>query len=265
MPPNAVLPTWTTMAHRWTPAYPLSRRRIVLGLPLIALAACGDDAPAPSPSPSAAPTSAVDVLSAASARIAGIQTIRFSLDIEGQTFVDSSGTIELLSATGSLVRPASVDTEFKVKVLRGLTFSVRMIVLGAERWTTDLVTGEWGPAPVEFDYDPGVIFDTADGIGPILSSVTGAVLGEDETIGDRPCRRVDAQIEESIIRRLTGGTMQGTPVAVQLWVDRESTDLRRVILREPSAPDGRAPAAWTLDFSDHGEPITIDRPVVDAG
>ena len=250
------------MAHRWTPADPLSRR-LVLGLPVIALAACGDDTSAPTPS--AAPSSAVDLLAAASARIAGIQTIRFSLEIEGQTFVDSSGTIELLSATGALVRPASVDTEFKVKVLRGLTFSVRMIVLGAERWTTDLVTGEWGPAPVEFDYDPGVIFDTADGIGPILSSVTGAVLGEDATIGDRACRRVDAQVEESIIRRLTGGTMQGTPVAVQLWVDRESTDLRRVILREPTAPGGRTPAAWTLDFTDHGEPITIDRPAVDAG
>ncbi len=207
----------------------------------------------------------MDVLVAASARLAGIQTLRFSLGIEGQTYVDSAGTIELLSATGSLVRPNSVDTEFKVKVLRGLTFSVRMIVLGAERWTTDLVTGDWGPAPVEFDYDPGVIFDTADGIGPILSSVTGATLGPDETIADRPCRRVDARVERAIIERLTGGTMRGTPVSVQLWVDRESTDLRRVVLREPPTTDGREPAAWTLDFSDYGQPITIDRPVVDAG
>ena len=250
------------MTRRWSPSDPISRR-LVLGLPLLALASCGDDG-GDTPGPAVPALSAVDVLAAASARLAGIPTVRFSLDIKGQTFVDSAGTIELLSATGALLRPDSVDTEFKVKVLRGLTFSVRMIILGAERWTTDLVTGEWGDAPVEFDYDPTVIFDTADGIGPILSSVTGATLGADATIADRPCYRVDAQVEQSIIRRLTGGTMEGTPVGVELWVDRESTDLRRVILREPDTPDGRTPAAWTLDFTDHGQPLTIDRPVVDA-
>ena len=161
------------MSHRSTRSH-LVTRRLLLGFPMLALAACGGDDAVPTPS--AAPLSAVDLLTDASVRIASIQTVRFSLEIEGQTFVDTAGTIELLSATGSLVRPNSVDTEFKVKVLRGLTFSVRMIVLGAERWTTDLVTGEWGAAPVEFDYDPGIIFDTSDGIGPILSAVTGAAL-----------------------------------------------------------------------------------------
>ena len=251
------------MSRPWFTTH-LMNRRIVLGLPLLALAACGDDG-GDVISSIAPRLSAVDVLAAASARLAGIQTVRFSLGIEGQTFVDSAGTIELLGATGALLRPESVDTEFKVKVLRGLTFTVRMIVLGDERWTTDLVTGEWGEAPVEFDYDPGLIFDTADGIGPILSSVTGATLVADATIADRPCYRVDAQVEQAIIRRLTGGTMEGTPVAVELWVDRESTDLRRAILREPATSDGRTPAAWTLDFTDHGRPLTIDRPVVDAG
>ena len=251
------------MSRRW-PASDRFSRRLLLGLPLLALSACGDEA-GNAPVPTVPPLSAVDVLAAASARLAGIQTVRFSLDIEGQTFVDSAGTIELLSATGALLRPDSVDTQFKVKVLRGLTFTVRMIILGAERWTTDLVTGEWGDAPVEFDYDPTVIFDTADGIGPILSSVTDAALVADAIIAERVCHRVDAQVEQSIIRRLTGGTMEGTPIAVELWVDRGSTDLRRAILREPATSDGRTPAAWTLDFTDHGQPVTIDRPVVDVG
>ena len=253
------------MSLRWTHSQ-LVTRRVLLGLPILALAACGDDGETSrAPEPTTPALSEVEVLRTASARIASIPSVRFALGIEGQTFVDSSGTIELLSATGSLVRPDLVDTEFKVKVLRGLTLSVRMIVLGAERWTTDLVTGRWGPAPVEFDYEPGIIFDTADGIGPILSSVTGAAFGVDAAIGDHLCYRVDAQVEQTIIRRLTGGTMQGTPVAVQLWIDRESFDLRRAILREPSTTDGRVPAVWTLDFTDHGQPITIQRPVVDGG
>lgn len=250
------------MSRLRTPLAPISRR-LLLGLPLLALSACGDDAAAPAPTAPA--LSAEEILRSASARLASIPTVRFSLEIDGQTFVDSAGTIELISATGSLVRPDSVDTEFKVKVLRGLTFSVRMIVLGAERWTTDLVTGEWGPAPTEFDYDPGVIFDTSDGLGPILSTVTGATRGDDATIADRPCYRVDAQVEQAVIKRLTGGTMEGTPVAVEIWIDHDSTDLRRAVLREPPASDGREPASWTLDLSDHGGAITIDRPVVDAG
>lgn len=250
------------MTRRWTSS-PLLSRRLLVGLPILALAACGDEAVAPAPT--SPPLSAAEILSTASARLASIPTVRFSLAIEGQTYVDSAGTIELLSATGMLVRPDAVDTEFKVKVLRGLTFSVRMIVLGEERWTTDLVTGEWGPAPVEFDYDPGVIFDTAEGIGPVLSAVTGATLGPDATIADRPCHRVDAQVEQAVIKRLTGGTMQGTPVAVQLWIDQESTDLRRAVLREPATSDGRTPASWTLDLFDHGQSMTIDRPAVDGG
>ena len=55
--------------------------------------------------------------------------------------------------------------------------------------------------------------------------------------------------------------MTGSPVTVDLWIDRETDDLLRARLAEPPQPDKENPATWTLDLVRHGEEVSIEPPV----
>ncbi|MBA3415352.1 MAG: LppX_LprAFG lipoprotein [Chloroflexia bacterium] len=239
-----------------------SRRRLLATTTLAPLAAlltgCGAD-PAP-PTPTAAPTATPEeLLTRASERLAATPSVGFSLDIAGDTFVDPNQTIRLLSATGDLLRPDSVQTEFQAEVV-GRAITLQLITIGDQTWLTNILTGEWGAAPTEFAYRPDVLFDTQDGIGPVMGRVDNVETLADEEIDGRAAAHLRAAVDESVIGPLTYFTLQGSPVVVDLWIDKETDDLLRAQLTEPPAADKPNPAVWTLDLSDHGEQVTIEPP-----
>jgi hypothetical protein len=222
------------------------------------LGACGGSSP--SSAPTAAPTlTPTEILAAASKRLAETQTIGFTLDIEGDTFVDSAGTIRLLSASGDLERPDRVRTEFKAEVL-GRAVTLQLITIGGETWITNIVDGSWGPAPAEFAYRPDVLFDTQNGLGPVMGRVTDVTLLPDEKIDGTDAWRLSARVPQDVIGPLTYNTIKGSPVTVDLWVDKATNDLLRARLSEPPL-EGKTPAIWTLDLMRHGQDVEIDAPV----
>lgn len=222
------------------------------------LAGCGGAAPGPAPTPSPALTSG-EILAAASKRLAETPTVGFTLDIKGDTFVDSAGTIRLLSASGDLRRPDRVRTEFKAEVL-GRAVTLQLITIGDETWITNIIDGSWGPAPAEFAYRPDVLFDTQDGLGPVMGRVTDVSLLPDEKIDGVDAWRLTAQVPQEVIGPLTYNTIQGSPVTVDLWVDKATNDMLRARLSEPPQ-DGKTPAVWTLDLMRHGKEVEIEPPV----
>ena len=138
---------------------PLSRRRFLTFAGAggaVALAGCGPS----QESPPATPTvSAETVLELASKRLAETPSVHFALDIEGETFVDTARTIRLLGAEGDLQRPDRVRTTFQAEIMdRAIT--LQLITIGEDSWTTNVLTGEWGEAPLEFAYQPDVLFST---------------------------------------------------------------------------------------------------------
>lgn len=214
-----------------------------------------------SPAATPAPPSAVDILSAASARLAATATVRFSLHIDGVTYIDDAKTIQLLEARGGLVRPDKVSTDFKIKVLGGVNVSMKLIIVAKNHWSTDLVTGKWGIAPTEFGYNPSILFDNQGGIGPVMQRVTDPVQLEGGTIRGRSTVHVRGNVEEAAIAPLTSNTMRGSPVTVDLWIDPLTNDLLRARLTEPANTEGRQPAVWTLDLADQGSDLKIDPPI----
>ena len=245
----------------WSPRYSVRRRRSLLLLlallpPLVFVG--GSRALAQEGTPAASPA-AVDLLREASRRLAETATVHFDLDVEGDTFLDGDENIRLLEAEGDLSRPDRVRASFQAQVL-GQNITLQLITVGDQTWTTDLLTGEWQPAPPEFAYRPSVLFDNQEGIGPVMGRVEEAEQLEDEEIDGREAYHVRATVPEETIGPLTYQTMVGSPVTVDLWIDRETYDLLRARLSEPPA-EGKEPATWTLDLSDHGEQVTIEAPV----
>ena len=203
---------------------------------------------------------ATEILAEASKRLAETKSVHFDLEIEGETFIDDNKTIQLLEAEGDLLRPDRVTTKFKAKLLGTATATIELITIGEESWTTNLLTGNWEPAPEEFGYDPSILFDGEEGLGPVMGKVTEANREDDDEIDDRDTYRVKAVVEQSVIEGLTAGTMKGSPVAVELWVDRETNDLLRAKLVEPESEGVENPATWTLDISDHDRDVKIEAP-----
>jgi hypothetical protein len=208
--------------------------------------------PVPTPTPD-------DLLELASRRLAQTPSVHFVLDVEGETFIDSAGTIRLLGAEGDLLRPDRVRTLFQAEVL-GRAISLALVTIGDTSWTTNILTGKWGKAPLEFTYRPDVLFSTQDGIGPVMGRVEGAQRLDDEKIHDRPVYHLRASVAQSVVGPLTYNTIQGSPVTVDLWIDQETHDLLRARMAEPPGAERPQPAVWTLDLSHHGEDVSIEPP-----
>jgi hypothetical protein len=231
---------------------------------LLLIAGCGSSDDDNSRNESAAtPTPEVDattILQDASTRISQTQTMKFTLEISGTTMIDDSRTIQLLGARGSLERPGKVDVQFQVRVLGTQTASIRMISAGGQSWTTDLITGNWGPAPEEFGYDPALLFDTQNGLGPVMGKVTAPELIGSEDIDGRTAWHIHGTVTQAVIGPITAGTMHGDPVSLDLWIDANTSDLLKIQLAEPPDSGNDDPATWTMSLRAHDDPVTIEPP-----
>jgi hypothetical protein len=226
---------------------------------LLLLVACGPpelEVATPTPSPTPTPT---EILKLASKRLGETPTVHFTLDVQGNTFVDTGNTIRLLGAEGDLKRPDRVRTTFQAEVM-GRAISLQLITVGDKSWTTNILTGDWEPAPLEFAYRPDVLFSTQNGIGPVMGRVENVKRLDDEDVDGRPTFHLQATVDQSIVGPITYNTIHGSPVTVDLWIDRETGDLLRARMSEPPGADRPNPAVWTLNLSHHGEDISIEPP-----
>lgn len=201
------------------------------------------------------------VLENASLRLAEIQSLHFTLDIEGETLIDETGAIGLLSAEGELQRPDKVLVEFRISILGAGSVSIRMITIGENSWTTDLITGNWGVAPPEFGYNPSILYDNQDGLGPVMGKLDSATLAGTEKLDGREAWLVTGEVASSTISALTAGTMVGDPVSIELWIDTETYDLLQVRVKEPKSDENDDPAIWTMKLSDFDDEVTIEPPI----
>jgi outer membrane lipoprotein-sorting protein len=210
----------------------------------------------------AAGTEAEVLLRQASDRLAETQTVRFDLEIDGETYIDAAEQIRLVSAQGDLARPDSVDVEFQVELLGAQTVSIRMISIGAESWTTDLLTGEWSPSPEEFGYNPSILFDNQDGLGPVAGRLQDPEIAGEEEIGGRKAVKVVGTVSEDVIEPMTSGTIKGEDITITLWLDAETQDMLRLQIDEPDDVKEN-PATWTMTLTGHNSDLTIEKPDLD--
>lgn len=229
------------------------------------LVACGadddDDESGASEATSARPTDAAGILGLAADRIESLESVRFTLEVEGTTFIDDARTIQLLNAAGNVVRPDRVQATFQAMLQGTLTAEIRIITVGEQTWMTDLVTGEWIPAYEEIGYNPVVLFDPAHGLGPVMRAVQNAKLVGQEEVEGQPADHISATVSNAVVADITAGTMHSPEIGIDVWIARDDNDLLRIIVREQPNPETTDPATWTLTLTRHNEPVTIEPPI----
>lgn len=241
-------------------------RLAVISLLLTLLVACGgeddnDDEAAIATATANAALSAQEILALASDRLDATSAMHFGLEVEGKTFIDEDETIQILSAEGNLQRPDRVQASFAANILGRANVTIRIITVGQVTWWTDLVSGAWEVAPPEIGYDPAVLFDSQEGLAPVLRSFDDAERVSDNQIDGMQAFHVAGSMPRERIDSVTAGTLDGETVNVQVWIERMSGNILRVVVGESADVPETERATWTLDISRHDKPVTIEPPI----
>ncbi len=228
-------------------------RLCLLVLLVVAVGACGGNA---------AKLGDVDtptLLTRTSERLNAVKSVHFNLAIDGTAYIDSARTVQLRSATGDIVTPDKMQTEIKIAV-GSANVAVKLIAIGDNKYQTNLLTGQWGPAQAGFDYSPTVFFDKQQGLSSVIGKLRDVERLPDETIDGQPAYHLKGKVSREAITPMTSGAIEGDPVTAELWIAQDTANLLKLVLTEPQTPNKPKPATWTLTLSRYDQPVTISTP-----
>lgn len=232
----------------------------VLAATMSLLTACslGDDDDNGDSESETEPT-AESVLADAAGRWDETDSLHFTLEAGGDSYLDSDRTILLSEAEGDLARPDSVTANARVSVSIA-TVNVNITVIGEDAYMTNLVTGNWEEAPGDFNYNPALLFNPDDGLGPIMQDIRNAELDGTEEINGRQAHRVTGLVTDDQIEDITAGSIVGDDIDVTIWVAEDNHEVLRLYLSAPGSGDGEE-TTWDLHFTDHNQDVTIEPPI----
>ena len=187
-------------------------------------------------------------------------TAHFVLEIDGATYLDDAEQIELAGAEGDLSRPDSVEATASVAISL-VTLDVSLIFIGDEAYMTDFLTGNWGPAPEDFSYNPALLLSQTEGLGPVLDALEEPEVVGRETVDGSDAVHLRGTVAQELIDGMTAGAITGDQIGVDIWFDAETLDVVKIELAEPDAEDAPG-TTWIISLSDHNAPVTIEAPDV---
>jgi len=208
------------------------------------------------------PTATTDtkaVLDGAAKRLAAVKSVHFNVAIDGDAFIDTSRTIALRSASGDIVTPDQMQAKIKIS-LGTANIDVSLVTIGTEKYQTNPVTGQWGPAQAGFDYSPTVLFDKDRGLAPLLGQLREVEALPNEQVAGQDAYHLRGKGDRAAIEPITSGAIDGDTVTVDLWIAKASSDLLKLVITEPQTPSKAKPAVWTLTFEKYDQPVTITKP-----
>ncbi len=216
-----------------------------LGVALGLLAACGGGQP-----------TADEVLSQASDTMAAVESLQFIIEREGDPIPITAGMLSaaILGAEGVYQSPDSVYATVKV--------SAQGVVAEAEfLWNADGVffklpplVAAFTPVDLQETFNATDIFQADVGLPRILKELEAPEFGEEEDIEGVEAYHITAEADGSELSALVGGAVEPGPATLDVFVDKETSEVVRVVITEASG--GR----WLIDFFAFGEPVEIPTP-----
>ncbi|HEU5326727.1 MAG: LppX_LprAFG lipoprotein [Thermomicrobiales bacterium] len=204
-------------------------------------------------------TSTQDIINHVAARLDAVKSAHFAATIDGVAYIDTSRTIQLRSADGDIVPPDKMSAKIKIAI-GPANVDVSLVTIGQDRYQTNPLTGAWGPVQPGFDYSPAILFDKDKGLSSVIKQMQNVERLGDDKVDGQAAYHLRGKVARAALEPLSSGAIEGDPVAVELWVAQDSSNLLKVVLTEPQTPNKPKPAVWTLTFTKYDQPVTIERP-----
>jgi hypothetical protein len=217
-------------------------RRAIIAAAVV-LAACGGS--------SATELPLAEVLATAGSQFDALESVRFSIEVDGvPVYFDDEGTLAATAADGQYSAPGSFQALVDVTAF-GLATQLGAISVGEDRWVTNPVSGEWDLLAIGTGFDPLVLFDPVDGVGPTVAGLDATLVSFDSRY------HISGSVGGPTVKVLTAGLLEEGELDIDLSIDANSLQIVEIAFDTES--DGGL-SSWTISFSEFDEPVTIEPP-----
>ncbi|MGA7668919.1 MAG: LppX_LprAFG lipoprotein, partial [Nitrolancea sp.] len=185
----------------------------------------------------------------------------FDLTVDGNVALDQNGTIKLHGANGDLKRPDSAQAKANVTFL-GANLSISLVSIGTDEYMTNPISGSWEKAPSDLGYDPAVLFNTDQGISHVIRNLQDPKIAGTDTVNGKDAYHITGTVKKSDAQPIAGGALNSDSIPVELWVDKQTNDVVKLVLHDSSGNGGNSETTWTLLLTKQNESVTINKPNV---
>jgi hypothetical protein len=208
--------------------------------------------------PAATPTSltASQIIDKSSQNTQNINSFHFALDQTGGGTPIAMG-IEMQKASGDVVRPDKLKMTID-GTYSGMALEVQMITIGGVIYMTNPLSGAWETPPAEFDILK--VFDPNAFIASVMRDITGLTKLTDEESGGVICYHLSGSISSDDLSAITGSSVKGVAINIEIWVGKDDLLLRTVKLTGKITETEVSGIVRTLSLSNFNESISIELP-----
>ncbi len=204
-----------------------------------------------------------EILANSAEKMRSLAGFHFEIDRDGAlAYLDGSRTLAFGSGGGDYVAPDRARAQVRI-IAPGFVTTVSVISVGEIQWETNVVTGVWTELPPDWGFNPTVLFDPDVGIQSILTNdLSNIVQQEPVEIEGEPAYLISADVRGANLHQLSGFLIGPDDATIQLWIKPETFEMLRVQIVDPPDGDQTEDAIWIIDFSEFGNTLAIEPPVI---
>ena len=199
---------------------------------------------------------ATQVISKASDKLDTINSFHCTLDQTGGGTPIGMG-MEMTKVDGDIVRPDRLKATV-TGMVSGISMGIQMISVGKVTYMTNPLTGNWEQLPSQFAVLS--VFNPNTGITTIMRGITSLTKLSDEQSAGVICYHLSGSIDSENLSPITGSSVKGTPISVELWVGKDDFLVRSIKLTGKITETEVPGIIRTLNLSNFEEAISIALP-----
>lgn len=197
---------------------------------------------------------AVALLQRAADRTAQVERFHFVLDHE-------HGNTEIVRGLRMERAEGDVDGADRLQIeVTGragpLNIEVSIVILGAEAWITNPLTGRWEREQISV----AEVFDPTGGVIPLLRSATDPVVARAERVDGVETYRVDATVDSGALTLFSPDATPGRALRASAWIGVDDPLVRRIEVTGALARGERDDLVRRLAFSRFDQDVEIVAP-----
>jgi lipoprotein LprA len=140
----------------------------------------------------------------------------------------------------------------------GIPLESQLVIVGDDAYLKDPLIGTW--RELDIDQVPGAFSDLVKGVPEILADIQDLERAGEERVDGVDTYQIRGTVTAAQLSTFLGNAPSAKRVPVELWIGKEDSLIRRIEVDGPVEENDPDDAKRTVDLSDFGKSVTIERP-----
>ena len=199
---------------------------------------------------------AAQIIVQASDKLDAVNSFHCTLDQTGGGTPIGSG-VEMTKVDGDIVKPDKLQATLTGTV-SGMSVTIKMISIGTVTYMTNPLSNSWEQLPTEFAILS--VFNPNTGITAIMRGITGLTKLSNAQSAGVDCYHLSGNIDSANLSPITGSSVPGTSIGVELWIGKDDLLVRSIKLTGQITATEVPGIVRTLNLSNFNETLNIALP-----